>query len=98
MNIVSKSIEKEVVSLNSVAAKERRLLKSITDDNVFKLCNVYLQERKTSEMIDLGFENEATWKKAMLDKDKQAKSIDEWMKMVKVIAIDKQCGDARRDY
>lgn len=93
MNIEAKSIEGEITSLNCIASKERRLLKSITDDNVFKLCNVFLQGRKASEMISFGYDNEASWKKAMLSKDEQVKSIDNWLKMVKVIAVDRQCGD-----
>lgn len=94
MELEVKSIEREMTAYNAIAAKERRLFKAITSDEVFKLCNGFLQEKNTNEMVDSGFENEQLWKKALLDKEKQVRSIDNWLKMIKVISVDEHCGDA----
>lgn len=93
MELEIQSIGKEMTSLNAITAKERRVLKAITTDEIFKLCNGFMLKRKTDEMIALGFDNEGQWKKALLDKDEQAKSIDSWIKMIDAILLDKFCGD-----
>lgn len=54
MDIEAKAVEKEMTSLNCVASKEIRLLKTLTDNDVFKLCSNYLQERKANEIINIG--------------------------------------------
>lgn len=93
MELEVKSIAKERTFLNAMIAKERRILKSITTDQVFKLCNDFMQKRRTDEMISLGSENEVLWKGALLEKEAQAKSIDEWLNLINAISLDKNCGD-----
>lgn len=93
MDIELKRMGREITSLNAIIAKERRILKAITTDEVFKSCHEFIKKRKTDEMISWGSDNEVTWKRALLEKDKQEKSIDEWLKMVDTVFIDKCCGD-----
>lgn len=75
-----KSLEKENTHMGLLLAKQRRIMKSITSDVVFKLCNEYLKNRKAEETIDYGRENEIAWKTALEEKERQSKSMEQWLK------------------
>lgn len=85
MKIETKSIEKEITTLNGHSAKHRRVLKTITTDEIFVKCNSFLQYQKVCYMNYWGKRNEAIWKTALEDKEKQNESIDEWMNMVSIL-------------
>lgn len=85
MSLKVKSNEKEVSTINCIIAKQRRFLKTITTNDVFKLCVDFLDGKKASCMIQCGKENENVWKAALVDKDEQVESLDKWLKLSSAI-------------
>lgn len=49
MEIKIGNIGREITSLNAIIAKERRMFKAITTDEIFKSCNIFLQKMKTND-------------------------------------------------
>ena len=47
-------IGKVITYINSLMAKEKRVLRSIVTDYVFKLCNDFINKRRTEEMVLTG--------------------------------------------
>lgn len=90
MSIEISSLKKEITRLNELCAKERRFLKSITFDKIFKTCTEHLQFQKASDMILMGKKNEMLWKVSLEEKLCQERSIDDWLKIVSKINIEFQ--------
>lgn len=82
MNLEVKGLGREMTHLSLLISKQRRALKSICSNEVFKMCNDFLQSRRASEMISFSRENETIWKAAVLDKERQLESIDKWLGLV----------------
>lgn len=93
MALQVKGIEKEVVALNCLSSKQRRILKSITTNSIFKLCSDFLNNDKASCSIRFGRENELVWKAALVDKNIQTESMDKWLKMVATVTSGYSSGD-----
>lgn len=94
MSLEAKSLEKESVSLNCLIAKQRRILKTITTETVFKLCAEYLVDRKAAYTVLYGRENEVAWKAALEDKEEQSISIDKWLSLSSSVSNMYDCDDA----
>lgn len=82
MNIEISSLRREMTKLNEICAKERRFLKTITFDDVFKMCNNFLSFKKASDTISEGRKNEMLWKLSCDDKEVQTESIEKWLNIV----------------
>lgn len=85
MKIEVSCIDKELTALNALAAKQRRLLKSITLDSVFKMCSGFLESKKASDTIEIGKDNEILWKKAVNDNVDRKLSVEKWLKTISSI-------------
>lgn len=81
MSLKVKGLDREITSLNSLGSKQRRFLKAISTEPVFKLCVDYLTLDKASWNIRCGRMNESIWKAAFTDKADQVKSLNDWLKM-----------------
>lgn len=68
MNIEIMNNEKECTALNHLASKQRRILKTITTDAIFKNCCNFLQYQKTLYYRYWGRRNEYIWKTALTDR------------------------------
>lgn len=93
MKIEVSCIDKELTTLNALAAKQRRLLKSITLDSVFKMCSGFLESKKASDTIEIGKDNEILWKKAVNDNVDRKLSIEKWLKTISSINAECQYDD-----
>lgn len=88
MELEIKRIAKEIEFLNALAAKKRRVLKSITTGEMFQTCVKYLDSRKAAVMVNAGKENEILWKLALDRKGLQSTSVEKWMSVYSIIAKD----------
>lgn len=95
MTIEIGALKRELTQISEKMARERRILKSITTEKVFKMCVEFLTFHNASETVHSGKNNELIWKAALEDKELQANSIDRWLKLVTSIATeyryDKKC-------
>lgn len=90
MSIEMTNLKRELTKISSISAKERRILKVISSDDVFKVCIDFLSFQNASETILVGKKNEALWKVALEEKDAQVKSIDCWLKAVSKVDAEYQ--------
>lgn len=90
MSIEITNLKRELTKISSICAKERRILKVISTDDVFKACIDFLSFQSASETILVGKKNEALWKIALEEKDAQVKSIDCWLKAVSKVDTEYQ--------
>ncbi len=88
MEMEVKRLKKEMEFLNSVAAKKRRILRSVSNDDVFKRCANYLDSMRSADLIRTGKENETLWKCALDLGELQVSAFDKWMSVVSMIASD----------
>lgn len=93
MSLEIKSLDKEIMGLNCLGSKQRRFLKAITTEPVFKLCVDYLMLEKASWNVRCGKKGESIWKTAMIDKDDQVKSMDNWLKLTATLESSVESAD-----
>lgn len=95
MKIEMDGLGREITRINSLAAKRRTFLRSICDDDLFKICNDFLTSAKARESTRVNQENELAWKNAIADKSKQDSSIEKWLKVMSEINahdnVDPEC-------
>lgn len=82
MKLDVKSLEKEMTALNCIVSSQKRLLKNITSDTVFKICLDFLTSMKASSLIRIGKENEVLWKSAIMENDERIESLEKWEKFI----------------
>lgn len=54
LTLENDSITKELKNLNVEACKQRRLLRSLVSESVFKICNDYLTSCKANDLVNMG--------------------------------------------
>lgn len=72
-------LKREITELNKRSAKERKFLRTMTTDDVFKMCCDYLTFKKASSGIFFGKRNELLWKLTYERKEAQIESIEKWL-------------------
>lgn len=93
MSLEVKALEKETTDLNRIIAKQKRVLKSITPESIFKICVNYLTNERASSFIHFGSRNEAIWKSALFDAESRNLSLDKWSRTVSSIMSEEEYGD-----
>lgn len=82
MKIEMGCLEREMTKLNELAAKRKRFLRSICNDELFKKCNNFLIFKKSSEIIKISRVNESLWKVAVDNKIGQTELLNVWLRTV----------------
>ena len=81
MQLESKALEGEMVELNRLGSQQRRFLKAIATESVFKICVDFLTVERAACINRCGRQNEVVWKAALIEKEARDKSVNAWARL-----------------